>query len=168
MIAYQYGSTDAFGPYINQHAPPNTIDTAYVDGVSITHGQSPRHHIWTFASALTKVLSIDHDICACTDTRHNWLYTTPSWVGNDYFCDSGNPGPGFNHGGNYSDDPLWDGQGCPSTSTCCQFNNPPWFCKELPQAIADSIEVRICGSEGGYIGISDENLLVELIELYIQ
>ena len=32
----------------------------------------------------------------------------------------------------------------------------------------DSIEVRICGSEGGYIGISDEDLLVELIELYIQ
>ena len=171
VIAYQHGSTDAFGPYIHRQAPPNTIDAAYIDGVSITRGQSPRHHIWTFASALIKVFSseiADYDICACTDTRHNWPYTTPSWVGNDYFCDSGNPGPGFNRGTDYIGDPLWDGEGCPSTSTCCQFNNPPWFCKQMPQAMNDSIEVRICGSEGGYIGISDEDLLVELIELYIQ
>ena len=32
----------------------------------------------------------------------------------------------------------------------------------------DSIEVRICGSESGYLSISNEDLLVELIELYIQ
>ena len=97
-------------------------------------------------------------------TRHN---TIPSWVGNDYFCDSGNPGPGFWHGRTYSNDPLWDGEGCPSTSTCCQFNNPPWFCKQLPQAMTDSIEVRLCASEGGYIGIPYEDLMVELIEPYI-
>ena len=171
VIAYQYGSTDAFGPYLNRQAPPNTIESAYIDGVSITHGQSPRHHIWTFASAIVKVFSSgirDHDICACTDTSRNWPYTTPSWVGNDYFCDSGNPGPGFNHGTDYSGDPLWDGQGCPSTSTCCQFNNPPWFCKQLQQPMTDSIEVRICGAEGGSFGISNEDLLVELIEVYIQ
>jgi len=172
VVAYQYGHTDAFGPYINRQAPPNTIESAYIDGVSITHGQSPRHHIWTFASAIIKVFGSgiqDHDICACTDTRRNWPYTTPSWVGNDYFCDSSNPGPGYDGDTTYSGDPLWDGQGCPSTSTCCQFNNPPWFCKQLPQAMADSIEVRICGADGvGHIGLSNEDLLVELIELYIQ
>ena len=169
VIAYQYGSTDAFGPYIIQRATPN-IDTAYVDGISITHGQSPRYHIWTFASAIAKVFSseiMDHDICACTNTSYNWPYTTPSWVSNDYFCDSGNPGPSWAHGADYSGDPLWDGEGCPSTSTCCQLNNPPWFCKQLPQVMTNSIEVRICGYEGG-IGISNEDLLVELIELYIQ
>ena len=170
VIAYQYGSTDAFGPNINRQAASSTIDTAYVDGVSITHGQSPRHHIWTFASALMKMFSSgirDHDICACTDNRHNWTHTIPSWVSNDYFCDSGNPGPGYNHDTVYSGDPLWDGEGCPPTSTCCQFNNPPWFCKQLSQAMTDSIEVRICGFEGEK-GISNEDLLVELIELYIQ
>ena len=171
VIAYQHGSTDAFGPNINRQAAASTIDTAYVDGVSITHGQSPKHHIWTFASAIAKVFTSgiirDWDICACTDTRHNWNYTTPSWVGNDYFCDSGNPGPGYSHDADYSGDPLWDGEGCPSTSTCCQFNNPPWFCKQLSQAMTDSIEVRICGFEGEK-GISNEDLLVELIELYIQ
>ena len=171
VIAYQYGNTDAFGPYINRQTPPNTIDTAYIDGVSITNGQSPRHHIWTFASAISKVFESgirDYDICACTNTSYNWPYTTPSWVGNDYFCDSGNPGFSFYNGITCSDDPLWDGQGCPSASTCCQFNNPPWFCKQLQRAMTDSIEVRLCGAEGGHIGVSNENIHVELIELYIQ
>ena len=101
-----------------------------------------------------------------TDTRHSWTYTTPSWVGNDYFCDSGNPGPGFIQHRAYSGDPLWDGKGCPSTSTCCQFNNPPWFCKQLPQAMTDSIEVRICSNNAP--SQEGEDILVELIELYIQ
>jgi len=35
--------------------------------------------------------------------------------------------------------------------------------------MTDSIEVRISGADGvGYIGLSNEDLLVELIELYIQ
>ncbi len=29
-----------------------SINNAYVDGVSLTHGQSPRQHIWTFANAV--------------------------------------------------------------------------------------------------------------------
>ena len=29
-----------------------TIDSNYVDGVSLTHGSNPRQHIWTFAAAL--------------------------------------------------------------------------------------------------------------------
>ena len=38
VIAYQYGSTDAFELYINRRAPPNTIVTDYIDGVSIPMG----------------------------------------------------------------------------------------------------------------------------------
>ena len=34
--------------------------------------------------------------------------------------------------------------------------------------MTDSIEVRLCGAEGGRIGVSNENVHVELIELYIQ
>jgi len=40
----------------------------------------------------------------------------------------------------------------------------PWFCKQLPQATTDDIEVRICGDEGA----SAEDAPVELIELYIR
>ena len=44
ITAYQVGSTDDFG------VPTNDINSAYVDGVSLTHGTS-RQHIWTFAAA---------------------------------------------------------------------------------------------------------------------
>ena len=42
IIAYQVGS------FVRINA---SIDTYYVDGVSLTHG-NPRHHIWTFAAGL--------------------------------------------------------------------------------------------------------------------
>ena len=45
---YQFGSPDGF-----QYCPaPCTIDKLYVDGVSITHGASPRKHIWTYAASV--------------------------------------------------------------------------------------------------------------------
>ena len=64
----------------------------------------------------------------------------------------------------FPDDVLWDGQDCTSTSTCCQFNNPPWFTKNLPTETTDDIELRICTSAT----TSAEDTPLELIELYIQ
>ena len=43
IIGYQLGNTDAFLD------SSRSIDTNYVDGVSVTRG-SPRQHIWTFAN----------------------------------------------------------------------------------------------------------------------
>ena len=41
----------------------------------------------------------------------------PPFVGEDYFCESGNNSP---YGLEWNlDDPLWDSQGCASGSTCC-------------------------------------------------
>ena len=47
--AYQVGSTDAFDT--RQRHGNITIDSNYVDGVSLTHGSNPRRHIWTFVAA---------------------------------------------------------------------------------------------------------------------
>ena len=88
----------------------------------------------------------------------------PSFVGTDYFCDSGTH-TGARAGIYYDSDPLWDGQGCESPSTCCSFNSPPWFYKELPQPARDNIELRICADQEAFV---DEDSPVELIELYIQ
>ncbi len=44
----------------------------------------------------------------------------------------------------HSDDPLWDGAGCGPTSSCCQLNNPPWFCVSFPEPTTDDLELRIC------------------------
>ena len=48
---YQFGSTDPFERFTYCPAPC-TIDSPYVDGVSITHGASPRKHIWTYAAGI--------------------------------------------------------------------------------------------------------------------
>ena len=45
--AYQVGSPDAFRSITNRHS----IDSNYVDGISLTYGR-PRKHIWTFAASL--------------------------------------------------------------------------------------------------------------------
>ena len=170
IIAYQYCATVAFGFYSQN--PSRTIDDPYVDGVSITHG-NPREHVWTFASAYHESYpNIYHDqTCPCTNTNYsnNANILIPPFVGDDYFCDTGSatqPTTTCNLANAYFiDDPLWDGEGCGPTSTCCELNNPPWFCKTLPvsQPVTDDIEVRICGSSSS----SNRDVPIELLELYV-
>ena len=61
-------------------------------------------------------------------------------------------------------DPLWDGRDCGSMSTCCQFNNPPWFCKDLPQQTTDNIEMRLCIDQA----VANEDVILKLAEVYVQ
>ena len=50
IVGYQQSSTDGFGPYI--HHNQRSIGSTYVDGISLTHGNHPRKHIWTLVAAL--------------------------------------------------------------------------------------------------------------------
>ena len=157
VIGYQDGATDAFGDYIH------TIEGAYLEGVSVTHGPpGARQHIWTFASGLAGFRYSGYPNFSCPCVSQTVTY---SFVGNDYFCESGNPGPGISDV-LFTNDPLWDGQECGSPP-CCELSSPPgapWFCKQLPQATIDDIEVRICRDETVY----NEDVPVELVELYIR
>ena len=56
---------------------------------------------------------------------------------------------------------MWDGEGCGPTNACCQLNNPPWFCKALPAATTDDLEVRICADEPA------EDAEITRVELYV-
>ena len=160
IIGYQYGRPNAFGPYY--HNSGLTIDSGYVDGVSFTHGQTPRKHIWTFAAALDETRA-DHSVCPCTKTNTPYTGRVPQFIGQDYFCDTGSTYNGqLKHF--YSADPLWDGSGCGSTSSCCGFNNPPWFCKQLPQPTSDDIEMRVCLNGPR----SEEDVAVEVVDLFVQ
>ncbi len=161
VIGYQVGAPDAF-----DSGTESDIESYYVEGVSITHG-NPRVHIWTFAAAQDE-LKKNRNICPCTNINATAEFGIPSFVGKDYFCETGvHPSMSANLTGDtfYSDDPLWDGEGCGSTSTCCTFNNPPWFCKRLPQATGDDVEVRICASTQP---IKTEDIPVELLEIYVR
>ena len=81
-----------------------TIDSNYVDGISLTHGYSPRKHIWTFAAALHEYNSDRDFVCPCTNIRNNPPPRVPPFVGNDYFCDAGSEN--YYQVIFYGDDPL--------------------------------------------------------------
>ncbi len=87
----------------------------------------------------------------------------PPFVGNDYFCDTASENQ-FQYRF-YGDDPLWDGAGCGPLNTCCTFNNPPWFYKELPESTTDDIEMRVCKDQGSN---NDEDFAIEKIDIYVQ
>ena len=146
IIGYQQGSTDAFWPYY--HNRNLTIDDNYVDGISLTHGRNPRKHIWTFAAALHEVTHFPWSSCTMSvpvptsTTVHppshpmlgvTTFVTLPVKVNFQIKF--------------YPNDPLWDGQGCGRLNTCCSFNNPPWFMKELPSSTSDDIEMRLCADQ---------------------
>ncbi len=158
VIGYQDKSTDAFDEYFLNRAA--SIDDNYVDGVSLTHGKLPRQHIWTFASALDETRSTPL-VCPCTRADLTYSGALPPFIGQDYFCETGSRQTFSDIF--YPDDPLWDGQGCGGTSTCCEFNKPPWFCKQLPQPTTDSIELRLCGDYDFLI----EDSPIEIVEIYV-
>ena len=169
IIAYQDASNDAFGTY-NIARRSNNIDSDYVDGISLTHGQNPRKHIWTFAGALDEVGTFDlwKGYCPCINAQHPASSSQPpSFVGNDYFCDTGSTNRWARIF--YPDDPLWDGAGCGPANTCCSFNNPPWFLKQLSCTTTDDIEMRMCRDQYPHLNERiDEETPIEVIEIYVK
>ena len=134
--AYRFGSLGAF----NENR--NNIDNLYVDGISLTRGRSPRRHIWTLAAA-THMNS-----CPCDISN---TLSTPSFVGQDYFCDAASEGT----------DPLWSGVDCFNNDACCS-NNPPWFYKLLQAPSTDDIEMRVCSDQ------QSTDIAIETVDLFVQ
>ena len=156
-IGYQYGSTEAFA-----NAAVETIDSFYVYGVSVTHGL-PRNHIWTFAAGVSEGgYSGQGWNCPCSNPGHPDNVLPPSFVGNNYYCESGNPGNGLLFYHLFSDDPLWDGQQCEG-QCCSNGKSPPWFSVDLPNSTTDDIEVRICIAQPDF-----DDIEIQLLELYVQ
>lgn len=156
ITAYQYREPISFYAYHNYNQ--QDLNSVYVSGLSLTHGLADnREHIWTFAGASNQV---DQTQFQCPLSAAQ----TPPFVGNDYFCDSGNPS-GAPAAQYYLDDPLWDGQGCDADPDLrCLNNNPPWFSKMLPKPTTDDIDLRVCGDQR----VSVANFGIEQIVLYVQ
>ena len=149
-IRDQYGRTNSFQPYRRGNA---TIDEPYVDGISLTYGQ-PRRHIWTFAADRNQ----EEAYCTCSDHEVNRI---PEFVGKDYFCDTGVQ---FNESSSLAiSNPLWDGIGCNPTYTCCLYNQPPWFYKNLPQPTSEPIELRVCRDQDK----TNEDIAIEAVYVYV-
>ena len=156
IIAYQFGSPDTF-------SQNGDLEGVYVDGISLTHGSNPREHIWTFAAGLDEVGSFPALNCPCTNSNLSDLaMPPPPFVGNNYFCDTAAE-ERFQSNFFYSDDPLFDGDGCGPYNTCCSLNNPPWFFRELPSLTAEDIEMRLCRTADR----TNEGTPFQTIEIYV-
>ena len=157
VIGYQVASPDAF----NTHVSYTSIDHFYADGISITH-RSPRKYIWTYVGGLSEAsFQVMRSFCPCQSST---AIQPPSFVGNNYYCETGNLGNWYVNQ-IFNNDKLWDGKQCENEGSCCgTTKSPPWFSVELSNVTTDNIEVRICGSEG----TSNEDTPIELLQIYIQ
>ena len=166
VIGYQKGVTDGLFPYyrLNQRS----IDKPYADGVSLTYGPAgSRKNIWTFIDANHEMeIATGYEVaqCSCSNINFNWDFELPPFMNNSYFCDTGDLNRTSSQSMLYSNQPLWEGRGCGSNSSCCQFNSPPWFCTTLSEPTSDELEFRIMLSEPSY----DEDVIVSLIDVYVQ
>ena len=151
--AYQKGNTDGFHTTVS-------IDNVYVEGISITLG-SPRKHIWSYASGLSDNGKHNNGNGNCPCATNPGL-GPPSFVGNDYYCESGDVGT-IEYHPYYLSDPLWDGKGCGIANSCCAQVGMPWFYRKLPLPVAEDFEVRICKDEPH----SNEDIAVEKLELFV-
>ena len=138
VTGYQYFATEA------TEASNANINSYYVDGVSITRG-SPRQHVWTLMAGFSESLPLAF-ACPCNNGS---TVSVPSFIGNDYFCESGYTDIGT---ANilHTSDPLWDGLSCGSNEPpCCDVPDIPWFHRDYGSTTTtDYIELRVCADYG--------------------
>ena len=146
---------DAFG------TSSNGINGAYVDGISITIGY-PRKHVWTYAIGLSRDYNYPTYNCPCNKYPGP---QPPSFVGNDYYCESGAVGE---HQKNYrwlKGQRLWDGHCSSEERKCCsRQTDKPYFTKSLGKLTTDRLEVRLCSDQV----TSNEDVGLERMVLYVR
>ena len=146
-IGYTTGTPDGMVAFVAN----GTIDSPYVDGLSITYREqfyysypndNPRQHIWTFAAGR----------CPCNSFSDALPPPAATFVGKHYYCDE-----------NLEEAPsntIWDKTSCPTTGNC----EPPWFHRTLSNSTSAPIEVRWCTDEGA----PDERVGVKVLEIYVR
>ena len=157
VVGYQYGSPNA----VDTRHGDNNINSYYVDGVSITRG-SPRQHVWTLMAGLFESYT-DNGNCPCA-TNNGSTQQIQSFVGSNYYCESGNPEsskPSKLH----TEDQLWDKEKCSTEElSCCSAPGLPWFHRDYGNVTTtDYIELRVCADQR----TSDEDVPVSFYEIYV-
>ena len=150
VIGYQIGTTDG------AHADRG-INSSYIDGISLTHG-NPRKHIWSLVSGQ----SSQRTRCPCGSSNPR---SVPSFVGSNYYCESGCHQSHPSANTLYTSDPLWDGKGCGSSEIdCCQRTLIPWFYRSFGYSTTDYIEMRLCCDQL----TNDEDVSFGQYEIYVK
>ena len=157
-VGYQFGDPVAFSL-----SSGRSIGEYYVDGLTLTYGSSgSRRHIWSFVNGLSEDRR-GADACPCAPYASG--RSAPSFVGANYFCESGTVDESNIF--SFHNEVFWDGEGCSlSGNTCCSFNSPPYFTAQLQAPSSDSIEGRLFGYENRNVGRA--GTLIRLLELYVK
>ena len=112
-------------------------------------------------AGISEMGDVSSNHCPCLSEQARLM--PPQFIGDNYYCESGNPTDSYDDNYFFSNDKLWDGQQC--EGTCCNgTNSPPWFSIRLPASTTDMIEVRICLNQR----TDDEDTPVEQIDIYVQ
>ena len=178
VLGLRFGSPDGFSGRV----PSTTLDSNYVDGVSLTYGLHPRRHLWTFAAAVSPLPESSGTLgsgsaasCQCLgDSGGTVSSQVPPFVGDHYFCEvqsddddaAADDDDGGGGGGEIAPTRglLWDGnvEGC-ARDGCCSFNDPPWFHRHLSPPMRGDLELRVCSDEGR----EDEDIALSSVEIFI-
>ena len=88
--------------------------------------------MWTYVVGGSDDYNYPDYNCPCAATLGP---DPPAFVGNHYYCESGDTGTG-NHSAYFTADPLWDGDGCYHTNNnCCTNPDMPWFFRQFSSVI---------------------------------
>ena len=153
VAGYQDKTPDAF------NGKSATIDSAYVDGVSITHGM-PRKHIWTYAAGGLSGLARGDD-CPC---NVGGVDNVATFVKDNWYCESGNPTNRIEFRF-FPNDVLWDGKQCTLLEPpCCTAPTLPYFRTDVEGVSTDNIELRVCHNQG----FGDEDVPIESYRFFVR
>ncbi len=159
LVGYQIASPDAFNKRQQLLLNPMNID---MDGVNITLLGVPHHHIWSYVGGVTEASDF-HSGSNCPCAFVSGPFGPPSYMENNYYCESGNPTEEYDFNQIFLNDPIWDGQKCEGTC-CIGAKNPPWFSVQLPAPTTEGIQVSICADES----TDNEDTPINLLEIYVQ
>ena len=137
--ANRYNSPDGFAKFGNDRPDFPTLDQNYVDGVSITHG-TPRQHIWTVT------FSTNNIALNCSSCFRN----KPSFINNHYSCEELLV--------------ICSTDQCRNAGQRQCMANEEFFYRDLPHAMSDDLEVRVCRDETQ----GNEDISISLLEIYVQ
>ena len=157
-VGFSYYHPCAFYSY--KYYGQNTINLAYVSGLSITYGpQNGRNHIWTYAGGFQETTDVFDCNCPCAATPGT---SSPPFVGQDFYCESATRYRPQTYQW-FTNNTLWDGEDCYPGSSCCNNALAPWFRRTLQQSTTEDIEVRWCTTDG----LHHDRVGTELLELYV-
>ena len=167
-MGYQVNSPDAFYPYyhiddqvkINRLLNSVTPDDAYADGVLLSYN-IPREHIWTFTAQSSCHTKNNRDGCPCLHDYKRYEGKVPLFVGQDFFCETGNYNENI-EAKTYTSNKLWDGTGCGTFPGGCEGSRDTWFHWKFSFAIKSDLEMRLCLTQGRWSSPSLQVLRLNL------